>query len=103
MFAVVRTGGKQYRVSQGTVLNIEKLDAKVGNDVQFEDVLLVSNGETVQVGQPSVSGAKVTGEIVEQFRGPKQIIFKKLRRKNKRLKLGHRQSLTRVRVKEISC
>ena len=103
MFAVVRTGGKQYRVSQGTELQIEKLDAEVGSDVKFEDVLLVCDGDSVKVGQPSVDGASVTGEVVEQLRGEKKIVFKKLRRKNKRLKQGHRQSLTRVRVKDISC
>ncbi len=103
MFAVVRTGGKQYRVSQGTELNIEKLDVEVGSDVKFEDVLLVCNGEAVTVGQPSVSGAVVTCEVVDQLRDKKKIIFKKLRRKNKRLKQGHRQYLTRVRVTDISC
>ena len=103
MFAVVRTGGKQYRVSQGTELNIEKLEADIGADVTFEDILLVCDGESVKVGQPCVGGASVTGEVVDQFRGEKKIIFKKLRRKNKRLKQGHRQSLTRVRVKDISC
>lgn len=103
MFAVVRTGGKQYRVSEGTVLNIEKIDAEVGSDVQFDDVLLVSDGKAVQVGKPSIEGATITGEVVEQLRGPKQIVFKKLRRKNSRLKKGHRQSLTKVRVKQISC
>jgi large subunit ribosomal protein L21 len=101
MFAVLRTGGKQYRVEPGMLLNIEKIDGTVGEEISIDDVLLVANGTETTVGKPLVSGAKVHLEIVEQKQGPKQIIFKKRRRQGSRLKKGHRQPLTRVRIKDI--
>lgn len=101
MFAVVRTGGKQYRVAPGTLVDIEKLEEEVGASVTFTDVLLVGKGEEVTVGTPLVKGAVVQAQIVQQVLGEKKIIFKKIRRKDKRLKKGHRQQLTRVRITDV--
>lgn len=103
MYAVIRTGGKQYKVEEGTVLNIEKLEVAAGDNVEIDDVLLVSDGSETKVGRPNVDGAKVNLEVVDQIRGPKQIIFKKIRRHGKQLKKGHRQNLTTVKVTGISC
>ncbi len=103
MYAVVKTGGKQYRVQPGLVLEVERLAGEVGDAIELGEVLLVANDKGIQVGQPMVAGAKVQGEIIEQKRGKKLIIFKKLRRHGKRMKKGHRQELTRIRVKEIVC
>lgn len=102
MYAVIKTGGKQYRVAKDDVLIIEKLEAEPGATVEFNEVLLVGEGESVKVGTPVLSGAKVTAELVEQTRGPKVIAFKKRRRKNSRRKRGHRQDLTKVRITGIS-
>jgi large subunit ribosomal protein L21 len=101
MYAVVRTGGKQYRIEPGTVFNIERLEGEAVQTIDLTEVLLLSNGEDIKVGTPLVSGARVQVEIVEQKRGPKLVIFKKIRRHGKRVKKGHRQELTRVKVKEI--
>lgn len=101
MYAVIKTGGKQYRVAADDVLEFERLDGEAGAKVEFPDVLMVGEGESVKVGAPLVDGAKVVGEIVEQKRGRKIIIFKKRRRKNSRRKNGHRQDLTKVRITEI--
>ncbi len=102
MYAVIKTGGKQYRVAKDDVLTIEKLDAEAGATVEFTDVLMVGEGANVKVGKPTLSGAKVTAELVEQTRGPKVIAFRKRRRKNSRRKHGHRQDLTTVRITGIS-
>ena len=102
MYAVIKTGGKQYRVAKDDVLIVEKLEAEPGATVEFNEVLLVGEGESVKVGTPVLSGAKVTAELVEQTRGPKVIAFKKRRRKNSRRKRGHRQDLTKVRITGIS-
>ena len=101
MFAVVKTGGKQYRVAQDEVLTIEKLAAEVGETIQFNEVLMLG-GDEVTVGDPLVGGAAVQAEVVEQKRGPKVLNLKRRRRKHgsRRLK-GHRQYLTTVRIKEI--
>ena len=101
MFAVVKTGGKQYRVAQDQVLTIEKLAAEVGETVQFNEVLMLG-GDEVTVGNPVVDGAAVQAEVLEQKRGPKLLNLKRRRRKHgsRRLK-GHRQYLTVVRVKDI--
>ncbi len=101
MYAVIRTGGKQYRVTAGDELTVERLAAEPGETVQFNEVLLLG-GETPTVGAPLVSGAAVQAEVVDQLRGPKLYSFKRRRRKHssKRLK-GHRQDLTTVRVTEI--
>ena len=101
MYAVIKTGGKQYRVAANDVLDIEKLDGEAGSTLEFTDVLMLGKGESVTVGTPLVAGAKVTAELVAQTRGPKLIAFKKRRRKNSRRKKGHRQDLTRVRITDI--
>ncbi len=101
MFAIIRTGGKQYKVSQDTYLNVEKLDANVGDKIQISEVLMVSDGTKTTVGAPVVAGAVVTAEILEQFRDEKVIIFKKRRRQNYRRKNGHRQSLTKIKITGI--
>jgi large subunit ribosomal protein L21 len=102
MYAVIKTGGKQHRVSEGDVLKIEKLEGQKGDIIVFGEVLLVSKEDQTRVGTPIVEGAKVVGEIVHQGKGPKIIIFKKKRRKGFLKKTGHRQPLTEVRIKEIS-
>ena len=100
MYAVIRTGGKQYRVSEGDRLRIEKLPGDVGSTVAFTDVLMVG-GDKVTIGKPVVAGAKVNAEIVAQDRGKKIIVFKMRRRKNYRRKRGHRQWYTEVKVTGI--
>jgi large subunit ribosomal protein L21 len=100
MFAVIKTGGKQYRVAAEDVLKVEKVKGDPGEIVEFGEVLLVG-GDEVKVGAPTVAGASVAAEVLEQGRGPKVIAFKKRRRKNSRRKRGHRQEFTLVRVTEI--
>lgn len=101
MFAVMKTGGKQYKVAQNDVFTVEKLAAEAGESVRFAEVLMLG-GETVTVGAPFVEGASVEAEVVEQLRGPKVISFKKRRRTHSsQRKRGHRQYLTRVRVTDI--
>ena len=102
MYAVIKTGGKQYRVAKDDVLTVEKLDVKDDGKIEFAEVLLVGAGPDVKVGQPLLAGAKVTAELVEQTRGPKVIAFRKRRRKNSRRKHGHRQDLTTIRITGIS-
>ena len=102
MYAVIKTGGKQYRVSKDDVIEIERLPGDAGGKVEFTEVLMVGEGASVKVGKPTVSGAKVTAELVAQTRGPKLIAFKKRRRKNSRRKKGHRQDLSQVRITSIS-
>jgi large subunit ribosomal protein L21 len=98
MFAVVKTGGKQYRVSQNDVLLVEKLDGEEGSSFEFAEVLMLG-GDQVTVGAPFVKGASVHAEVLEQLLGPKVISFKKRRRKHSsQRKRGHRQHLTRVRI-----
>lgn len=101
MYAVIRTGGKQYRVAPDDVLDIEKIPGEAGDTVEFGEVLLVGGDGEPQLGAPLVAGASVAAELVEQHRGEKIIIFKKKRRQNYRRKNGHRQSLTLIRVTEI--
>jgi large subunit ribosomal protein L21 len=100
MFAVFKTGGKQYRVAADDKLRIDKIKGEPGEIVEFGEVLLVG-GENVQPGTPTVAGASVAAEVIEQGRGPKIIAFKKRRRKNSRRKRGHRQEFTMVRITEI--
>jgi large subunit ribosomal protein L21 len=102
MFAVIKTGGKQYRVAPEDVLQIEKLEAEAGATVTFDTVLLVSAESGTTVGTPTVAGATVSAEVVEQTRGPKVISFKKRRRQNSKRKRGHRQDLTIVKITGIS-
>jgi large subunit ribosomal protein L21 len=99
-FAVIRTGGKQYRVEPGTLIRVEKIDGDVGAAVEFNEVLL-AGGDAIRIGTPLVEGAIVRGEIVAHARDKKVLIFKKKRRKNYRRRRGHRQSLTTVKVTEI--
>lgn len=101
MFAIIRTGGKQYKVSQDTYLQVEKLEANVGDSIQISEVLMVSDGTTTTVGAPIINGAVVTAEILEQGRAEKVIIFKKRRRQNYRRKNGHRQHLTTIKITSI--
>jgi large subunit ribosomal protein L21 len=101
MYAVIRTGGKQYKVAPQDVLEIEKIEGAAGDAVNFSEVLMVAGDGEPNVGSPLVSGAVVSAELVDQHRGPKIIIFKKKRRQNYRRKNGHRQNLTTVRILEI--
>ena len=102
MYAVIKTGGKQYRVTQGDRLRVEKLAGNVGDTVTLGEVLLVGAGDGVKVGAPLVSGAKVDAKIVAQDRGKKIIIFKFRRRKNYRRKTGHRQPFTALEITGIT-
>lgn len=101
MFAVIRTGGKQYRVQEGDILEVEKLQKKEGQKVVFKEVLLVEDGDSVLLGTPLVDKAQVKAEVVENFKDEKIIIFKKKRRKQYRRTAGHRQELTRVKIEQI--
>lgn len=101
MYAVIRTGGKQYRVAPQDVIKIEKLAGAAGDSIEFNDVLMVGGDGDPRFGTPVVDGAVVAGEVIEQTRGPKIVVFKKKRRKNYRRKKGHRQDLTAVRITEI--
>ncbi len=101
MYAIVRTGGKQYKVAPGEVIRVEKLSGEVGQGVELTEVLLVSQGEEVVIGQPLVESAKVKAVIVEQGRYPKGVVFKKKRRKNYKKKYGHRQPYTARKIEEI--
>lgn len=101
MFAVIKTGGKQYRVAAEEQITVMSLAGEAGEVVTFSDVLLVEKDGAAQIGAPFVAGASVKGEIVEQTRGPKVISFKKRRRKNSKRKRGHRQDLTVVRITEV--
>ena len=100
MFAVIRTGGKQYRVAAEDVIKVEKVKGDPGEIVQFGEVLVVG-GDNVTLGVPTIAGASVAAEVLEQGRGPKVIAFKKRRRKNSRRRRGHRQEFTLIRVTEI--
>lgn len=103
MYAVIATGGKQYKVQQGETLHVEKLDGvEPGKPVEFDQVLLVADGENVKIGTPRVAGAKVTAEVVvAEGRGPKLLIYKYRRRKGYRRKNGHRQPFTSVKITGI--
>ena len=101
MFAVIRTGGKQYRVTQDMILKVEKLEVEAGSTVTFTDVLAVGNDAGITIGAPMVAGAAITAFVVAQDRLEKIIIFKKRRRQNSRRKNGHRQCVTVLRVSNI--
>jgi large subunit ribosomal protein L21 len=101
-YAVIQTGGKQYRVAEGDVIEVEKLDVEAGADTKFEEVLLVSNGSSLSIGAPLVKGAAVTAEVVEQAKGDKVIAFKFKRRKGYHRTVGHRRQLTRLKIKSIT-
>lgn len=100
MYAVIKTGGKQYRVAEGTVLRVEKLAGSAGEAVTFKEVLFVG-GDVPKLGRPLVEGASVGGEIMAQDRGKKVVVFKFRRRKNYRRKAGHRQPYTQVKITTI--
>ena len=102
MYAVIKTGGKQYRIAENDVIEIEKLPGDTGDTVSFEQVLMAGSGEDVTIGTPFIDGAKVEGEILDQKRARKIIVFKKKRRHNYRRKKGHRQHLTRVKITNIA-
>lgn len=102
MYAIIRTGGKQYRVNEGSILKIEKIAGEKGDKVTFSEVLLVSGDDgVIKVGNPVVANATVTAEIVEQGRDKKIIVFKYKRRKNYRRKQGHRQPFTKIKIDQI--
>jgi large subunit ribosomal protein L21 len=101
-YAVIRTGGKQYRVAPGDVVRVERLEGDVGTPVEFTEVLLTGGDGALRIGTPLVEGARVRGQIVQQGRARKILIFKKKRRKNYRRRRGHRQAITTVRVMEIA-
>ncbi len=101
MYAVVKTGGKQYRVSKDDIMHVERLEGDAGDIVTLPEVLMIGDGGNVQVGEPTISGASVAAEIVEQGRARKIIIFKKRRRQNYRRKKGHRQHFTMLKVTDI--
>ena len=102
MIAVVKTGGKQYKVSEGDVIQVEKLEGNVGETINLEEVLMCGEGESIKIGTPYIKGCSVACEVTEQLRGKKSIVFKKHRRKNYRRKNGHRQSLTRLKITGIT-
>ena len=102
MFAVIKTGGKQYKVAAEDTITVMTVTGEPGEKVTFDNVMMLVDGEAATVGAPFVAGASVAGEIVEQARGPKVIAFKKRRRKNSKRKRGHRQDLTIVRITGIT-
>lgn len=102
MYAIIRTGGHQYRVTVGDQLDVEQLPGETGSEVLIEDVLLVGDdAQGVHIGTPTVAGARVRAEVVSQFRGEKIIVFKYKPKKRYRRKIGHRQDLTRLAIREI--
>ncbi len=101
MYAVVATGGKQYKVEEGDVLQVEKLAGDIGSEITFDRVLMVADGENVTLGQPALDGAVVSGHVVEQGKEKKIIVFKMKRRKRYRRKNGHRQMFTAVKIDSI--
>jgi large subunit ribosomal protein L21 len=101
MYAVLETGSKQYRVSAGDMLEVERLEVEAGNPVTFDRVLLVNADGKVAVGSPTVAGATVMADVLEHIRGEKKVAFKMKRRKGYHKTIGHRQELTRIKIKEI--
>jgi large subunit ribosomal protein L21 len=101
MFAVIKTGGKQYKVATNDIILVEKLDADEGASVTLSDVLMVGEGGNITVGKPNVAGASVTAKVIEQRKGDKVLIFKKNRRHNYRRKRGHRQLVTVLKIEGI--
>ena len=102
MYAIVKTGGKQYKVRPGDIHHFEKLNGDIGSEITFDQILMVADGENVSIGQPLVESASVSGQIVEQGKSKKVIVFKYKRRKRYRRKQGHRQQFTAVRIDNIS-
>ncbi|MHB8769399.1 MAG: 50S ribosomal protein L21 [Syntrophales bacterium] len=102
MYAVIKTGGKQHRVSEGDVVVVEKIDGDKGDAVVFDQVLMVGKDDDIRIGRPIVAGAKVTGEILSQTKAAKLVVFKTKKRKGYHKKNGHRQQLTSMKIREIS-
>ena len=102
MFAVLKTGGKQYKVSKNSKLLVEKIDGQVGDEILFNEILVIGDGDTVNTGSPKIEDAAVLAEVIKQTRGPKITIIYKRRRKNSRRKQGHRQDLTLLKIKDIA-
>ncbi|MCY4069943.1 MAG: 50S ribosomal protein L21 [Chloroflexi bacterium] len=102
MYAIIRSGGKQYRAEVGATIDVDRLPNDVGDSIEIGDVLLVANGDDTVIGQPRVEGASVSATVVDQFRGKKIIVYKYRQRTNYRRKQGHRQYYTRLRIDEIS-
>ena len=102
MYAVIKTGGKQYRVQQGDVIFVEKIDAQADEAVTFDEVLLVSDGEANKIGTPVVEGAKVEGKVLSQVKSKKIVVYKYKSKKNERKKQGHRQPYTKVEITAIN-
>ena len=101
MYAIISTGGKQYKVSEGEIIRVEKIAGEIGAPVSFDRVLMFSDGETVKVGQPTLNNVAVTGHIVDQGKAKKVIVFKQKRRKGYRRKQGHRQQYTALKIDNI--
>lgn len=102
MYAVIRTGGKQYYVTQGETLEVERLEGKVGDTITISDVLLVADGEQVLIGQPTVAGATVAARITGQYKGDKILVFRYRPKKRIRVRRGHRQYITRLQINAIA-
>lgn len=102
MYAVIKTGGKQYRVQQGDVIFVEKIDSQADEAVTFEEVLLVNDGDQTRIGAPTVAGAKVEGKVLGQVKGQKIVVYKYKAKKNERKKQGHRQPYTKVGITAIN-
>ena len=102
MYAVIRTGGKQYKVHEEQILKVEKLEGTEGSQIEFDDVLMYSDGETITLGSPKVENASVKAHILDQGRGKKQLIFKYKRRKGYRKLNGHRQHYTEIKIESIT-
>jgi large subunit ribosomal protein L21 len=102
MYAVIKTGGKQHKVSVGDVIAIEKINGEKGEEVVFDQVLMVGKEDDIRIGRPVVDGAKVVGEILNQTKGEKLVVFKMKKRKGYHKKTGHRQQLTSMKIREIS-
>lgn len=102
MFAVIETGGKQYKVEKGTIIDIEKLPVEKNTDVKFENILLISDGKDVKIGQPYVKGASVTATVLNQIKSEKTIAFKFKRKIGYQKKSGHRQKLTTIKIEAIA-
>lgn len=101
MYAVIKTGGQQFRITKGDKLFVQKLDAEAGKSITLDEVMMINDGKTAKVGTPMVSGAKVTAKVIEQTRADKVVIFKKKRRQNYRRTKGHRQHQTVIEITDI--
>ncbi len=101
MYAIIRSGGKQYRAEVGATIDVDRLPQQVGESIEISDVLLIVDGDETRIGQPQVDGASVSATVVDQFRGKKIIVYKYRQRTNYRRKQGHRQHYTRLRIEDI--